>query len=146
MQESTAIKTTHYLTQNEIDQLLEKVEYIIMAAPSPDTFSETPIHFTIFLNTTQELPNDIKDAVLEKFLSENNIKNPIHIMSQLSPVGFATTKQNTPMPMLLIQPQDIMSIPHKYLHVIDFLADSSSYKEVKKDSLTGWSYVYENEA
>jgi len=146
MQEAKAIKTTHYLTPKEIDTLLEKVEYILMAAPSPDTFTEAPIHFTIFLNTTQQLPEEIKDAVLEKFLTENEITNPIHIMSQLAPVGFATTKQNTPMPMLLIQPQDIMSIPHKYLHVIDFLAQSSSYEEVKKDSLTGWSYVYENEA
>ncbi len=145
MEETKAIKTTYYLTQKEIETLLEKVEYIIMAAPSPDAFYETPIHFTIFLNTTEELPKEIKDAVLSKFLAENNIKDPIHIMSQLSPVGFATTKQETPMPMLLIQPQDIMSIPHKYLHVIDFLADSNNYKEVKKDSLTGWSYVYENE-
>jgi len=146
MQETKAIKTTHYLAPNEIDQLLEKVEYIIMATPSPDVFSEAPIHFTIFLNTTQELPEGIKDAVLGKFLAENGIKNPLHVMSQLSPVGFATTEQNTPMPMLLIQPQDIMSIPHKYIHVIDFLADSDEYEEVKKDSLTGWSYIYESEA
>jgi hypothetical protein len=144
MQDAKAIKTTHYLNPKEIEQLLEKVEYIIMAAPSPEHFSTAPIHFTFFLNTHEELPNGVKEAVLDKFLEENNIKNPIHVMSQLAPVGFATTQQETPMPMLLVQPQDIHSIPHTFLHVIDFLADSDGFEEVKKNSLTGWSYVYES--
>jgi len=144
MKEAKAIKTTHYLTPQEIEKLLEKVEYIILATPSPDHFTQAPIHFTIFLNTHEELPDGIKEAVLEKFLAENGIQNPIHVMSQLAPVGFATTEQETPMPMLLIQPQDIMSIPHTMLHVIDFLADSDNFDEVKKDSLTGWSYSYED--
>ncbi len=138
-----AIKTLQYLTTEEIDELLQNVEYIIMAAPAPKEATNTPIHFTIFLNTHEELPESIKDAVLEKFLEENGIKNPTHIMSQLAPVGFATTVQSTPMPMLLIQPQDIFSIPHTKLHVIDFLADSDEFDEVKNDSLTGWSYAYE---
>ncbi|SFV56359.1 hypothetical protein MNB_SM-7-381 [hydrothermal vent metagenome] len=145
MQDAKAIKTLHYLSKEEIDKLLEKVEYIIMAAPSPDHFKDSPIHFTIFLNTQEELPEEIKDAVLEKFLNENSIQNPQHVMSQLAPVGFATTKQSSAMPMLLVQPQDIFSIPHKYLHVIDFLGDSDNFEEVKRDSLTGWSYVYEEE-
>ncbi len=143
MQNAEAIKTLHYLPVEEIDKLLENVEYIIMAAPSPDHFADAPIHFTIFLNTSEELPEEIKDAVLEKFLKENNIRNPKHVMSKLAPVGFATTKQSSPMPMLLIQPQDVYSIPHRYLHVIDFLGDSDEFEEVKRDSLTGWSYVYE---
>ncbi len=143
--EAKAIKTTKYLSVDEIEKLLENVEYIMMAAPAPDTFAEAPIHFTIFLNTTQELPEGIKEAVLGKFLAENGIKNPLHVMSKLAPVGFATTEQNTPMPMLLIQPQDIFSIPHKYLHVIDFLGDSDNFEEVKRDSLTGWSYAYEEQ-
>ncbi len=138
-----AIKTLQYLSPEEIEKLLKNVEYIIMAAPAPDHFEDTPIHFTIFLNTPEELPEDIKEAVLQKFLKENNIRNPKHVMSQLAPVGFATTKQDSPMPMLLVQPQDIYSIPHKYLHVIDFLGDSDEFEEVKRDSLSGWSYVYE---
>jgi len=142
MQKEKAIKTTKYFTQKEIQKHLENVEYIIMAAPSPNTFKDTPIHFTIFLNTNEELPSKIKEAVLDKFLEENNIKNPIHVMNQLAPVGFAQTQQATPMPMLLIQPQDINSIPHTFLHVIDFLADSENFKEVKEKSLTGWSYSY----
>jgi hypothetical protein len=144
MQKPEAIKTTHYLTPSEIEKLLKNVEYIIMAAPAPEHFSDNPIHFTIFLNTHQELPAGVKEAVLDKFLEENKIKNPIHVMSQLAPVGFATTKQETPMPMLLVQPQDINSIPHTFLHVIDFLADSDAFEEVKKDSLTGWTYSYES--
>ena len=142
-QKTEAIKTLHYLNPQEISDLLKNVEYIIMAAPAPKEFSDTPIHFTIFLNTHEELPSGVKEAVLEKFMEENGIKNPIHIMSQLAPVGFATTQQSTPMPMLLIQPQDIFSIPHTKLHVIDFLAQSDEYEEVKNDSLTGWSYAYE---
>ncbi len=143
--EAESIKTLHYLSPQEIDDLLKNVEYIIMAAPAPDHFEDAPIHFTIFLNTTQELPESVKDAVLEKFLDENGIRNPQHVMSKLAPVGFATTKQSSPMPMLLIQPQDIYSIPHKFLHVIDFLGDSDEYEEVKRDSLTGWSYTYEEQ-
>ena len=144
MKEAKAIKTTKYLTPQEIQKLLEKVEYIILATPSPDHFTQAPIHFTIFLNTHEELPEEIKEAVLQKFLEENGIQNPIHVMSQLAPVGFAITEQETPMPMLLIQPQDIQAIPHTMLHVIDFLADSNNFEEVKKDSLTGWSYSYES--
>ena len=142
-QDNQAIKTLHYLAPKEIEKLLEKVEYIIMAAPAPDHFAQTPIHFTIFLNTPEELPDHIKEAVLEKFLFEHKITNPQHVMSRLAPVGFAATKHDTPMPMLLVKPQDIHSIPHVFLHVIDFLAASEDFNEVTKEGLTGWSYVYE---
>ena len=145
MQQNQSIKTKRYLNTNEIEQLLQKVEYIIMAAPSPDTFMlDAPIHFTIFLNTKEPLPVYVKDAVFDKFLEENDIKDPIHVMAQMAPVGFAVSEQSTPMPMLLIQPQDIASIPHRYMYVFDFLANSNSFDEVKKDSLTGWTYSYED--
>jgi hypothetical protein len=144
MQEAKAIKTTKYFNTEEIKKHLSNVEYIILATPSPDHFKEAPIHFTIFLNTQEELPSGVKEAVLDKFLEENSIKNPIHVMSQLAPVGFAITQQETPMPLLLIQPQDIHSIPHTYMHVIDFLGDSDNFSEVKEKSLTGWSYSYDS--
>ncbi len=144
MLEHKAIKTTRYLDTLEIKKLLKNVEYIIMATPAPDKFaSYAPIHFTIFLNTEEELPEGVKEAVLEKFMEENGIKNPIHVMSKLSPVGFAQTQQDTPMPMLLIKMQDILSIPHKNIHVIDFLANSDNFDEVKNNALTGWTYAYE---
>ena len=142
--QAKAIKTEQYLTNDKIKKHLEKVEYIIMASPAPEHFKETPIHFTIFLNTDEQLPKDVQEAVLEKFLEENSISKPAELMSQLMPVGFAISKeQDTPMPMLLIKPEDQKSIPYAVMHVMDFLADSTAFDEAKKKSLTGWSYSYE---
>jgi len=141
--EAKAIKTDKYLTLHEIQKHLQNVEYIIMAAPAPEHFKATPIHFTIFLNTDEQLPQDIKEAVLEKFLMENKIGKPSELMSQLMPVGFAiSSAQDTPMPMLLVKPEDQRSIPHAVMHVMDFLADSDNFDEAKKRDLTGWSYAY----
>jgi len=142
--ETKAIKTDKYLTLHEIQKHLQNVEYIIMAAPAPEHFKATPIHFTIFLNTDEQLPQDIKEAVLEKFLMENKIGKPSELMSQLMPVGFAiSSAQETPMPMLLVKPEDQRSIPHVPMHVMDFLADSDDFYEAKEKNLTGWSYAYE---
>lgn len=142
MMQAKAIKTNKYLEVNEIQKHLENVEYIIMAAPAPEHFKENPIHFTIFLNTADELPTQIKELVLNKFLEENAILKPIEVMSQLMPVGFAISTQETPMPMLLVSPADQKSIPYAPMHVIDFLADSDNFYEAKDKSLTGWSYSY----
>ncbi|WP_297444022.1 hypothetical protein [Sulfurimonas sp.] len=143
--QANAIKTDKYLTKEDIQKHLKNVEYIVMAAPAPDHFKETPIHFTIFLNTDEKLPEDIKEAVLEKFLHEHKIKNPAELMSQLMPVGFAVSNEHdTPMPMLLIKPEDQKSIPYAVMHVMDFLADSDEFNEAKVDNLTGWSYAYES--
>ncbi len=142
--EAKAIKTDQYLTNEEIKEHLKNVEYIIMAAPAPEHFKDTPIHFTIFLNTNEQLPQDIQQAVLEKFLEENNIGKPAELLSQLMPVGFALSKaQETPMPMLLVKPEDQRSIPFEVMHVMDFLADSDAFDEAKEKNLTGWSYSYE---
>jgi hypothetical protein len=114
-----------------------------MAAPAPDNFKTTPIHFTIFLNTDENLPEDIQKAVLDKFLDEHKIKEPAELMSQLMPVGFAiSTNQDTPMPMLLVDPKDQRNIPYTVMFVMDFLADSDNFNEAKIKSLTGWSYSY----
>ena len=142
--QAKSIKTEKYLSPEEIQKHLQNVEYIIMAAPAPDHFKDTPIHFTIFLNTAQQIPKDIQEAILEKFRAEHGIKEPAELMSQLMPVGFAISNaQDTPMPMLLIKPEDQRSIPNVPMHVMDFLADSDNFDEAKKDSLTGWSYSYE---
>jgi len=143
--EAKAIKTEQYLNPQEIKKHLENVEYIIMAAPAPDHFKETPIHFTIFLNTDEELPQEVQEAILKKFLDENKIGKPAELMSQLMPVGFAVSSaQDTPMPMLLVKPEDQKSIPYAVMHVMDFLADSDNFDEAKIKSLTGWSYSYES--
>ncbi|MEA3373521.1 MAG: hypothetical protein U9Q62_07510 [Campylobacterota bacterium] len=142
MQKHEALETKHYFTPDEIQAKLAGVEYIIMAAPSPDHFKETPIHFTIFLNTHEALPEEIKGAVFEKFCEQYNIINTAHVMSALQAVAFAETRQETPMPMHLVKPEDQRTIPHVPLHVIDFLGDSSDFEQTKRDSLTGWSYSY----
>lgn len=143
--EAKAIKTDAYYTIDEVEKHLENVEYIVMAAPAPAQFKATPIHFTIFLNTDDKLPEDIKAAILDKFLDEHKITNPQELMSQLMPVGFSMSAQETPMPLLLVKPEDQRSIPYAIMHVMDFLADSQNYEEVKTHSLTGWTYSYNRE-
>lgn len=140
--EAKAIKTDTYFEPNEISKHLENVEYIIMAAPAPSSFKDTPIQFTIFLNTDEKLPKDVQDAILDKFLDENSINNPIETMSQLMPVGFSMSAQDTPMPLLLVKPEDQRSIPYAVMHVMDFLADSDKFIEAKVHKLTGWTYSY----
>ena len=140
--ETKAIKTTRYLNKSEIKEHLKNVEYVIMAAPSPEHFKEAPIHFTIFLNTSDNLPKDIQDAVFDKFLDENGIKNPIEVLSQIMPVGFSEGSHETLMPLLLIKKEDMVNIPSVPMFVFDFLADSENFYEAKNKSLTGWSYSY----
>jgi len=140
--EAKAIITDKYFTTQEIQKHLENVEYIIMAAPAPEKDQETPIHFTIFLNTSERFPQDVKDAILDKFMNDNGIKNPKEVLSQVMPVGFSMSQQDTPMPLLLIKRDDQASIPHVPMHVIDFLADSDNFYEAKTHKLTGWTYSY----
>jgi len=141
--EAKAIQTSKYLEVTEIQKHLENVEFIIMATSAPEKFVETPIHFTIFLNTQERLPQDIQEAVLEKFLNENKIIKPQELMSQLMPVGFGVnTGQDTPMPMLLVKQDDMRTIPHVPMFVMDFLADSENFYEAKVHKLTGWTYSY----
>ena len=143
---ANAINTDTYLESSEIQNHLENVEYIIMAASAPSNFKDTPIHFTIFLNTDEKLPTDIAEAVLDKFLDENSISKPCELMSQPMPVGFAKSDaQDTLMPLLLVKPEDQRSIPYAVMYVMDFLADSDKFDEAKNDALTGWSYSYNNE-
>ena len=137
-----AIKAEKYLSFQEIEKHLENVEYIIMAAPAPKEFKNTPIHFSIFLNTSDNLPKDIQEAVLNKFLKEQNIKKPEKLLSQLMPIGFAITSQETPMPMLLLNTQDMQNINHIPMFIMDFVADSDNFQETKEKDLTGWSYSY----
>ncbi|WP_457744409.1 hypothetical protein [Sulfurimonas sp.] len=138
------IKTDRYLSIEDIQKHLQNVEYIIMAAPAPEHFKETPIHFTIFLNTKETLPEDVKNAVLEKFLDEQKIGKPSELMSQLMPIGFAiSSAQDTPMPMLLVKKEDQRTIPFAPMYVMDFLADSDAFSQAKEKNLTGWSYSYE---
>lgn len=136
------IITDTYFEIDDIKKHLKNVEYIIMATPAPSHFKDTPIQFTIFLNTEDNFPQDVKDAILDKFVEENKMTKPIEVMSQLMPVGFSMSVQDTPMPLLLVKKEDQKSIPYAVMHVIDFLADSENFFEVKNEKLTGWSYSY----
>ncbi|MCD6191109.1 MAG: hypothetical protein J7K14_06185 [Sulfurimonas sp.] len=142
---ANAIVTDKYFDPLEISNHLKNVEYIIMAAPAPEQFKKTPIQFTIFLNTQDRLPQDVQEAVFGKFLEENGIKNPDKIMSQLMPVGFSMSQQDTAMPLLLVKKEDQTSIPNIPMHVYDFLADSDNFFEAKQEKLTGWTYSYNEE-
>lgn len=140
--EAKAIVTDTYLDPIEISKHLQNVEYIIMAEGAPEHFKETPIHFSIFLNTKEKFTQDVQDAILNKFLEEQKIVKPTELMSQLMPVGFGKSNQDTPMPLLLVRPEDQRSIPHAVMFVMDFLADSDNFHEAKINKLTGWSYSY----
>ncbi len=142
---ANAIVTDKYFDTIEITNHLKNVEYIIMAAPAPEQFKETPIQFSIFLNTSDELPREVQESVFDKFLQDNGITNPDKIMSQLMPVGFSMSQQDTAMPLLLIKQEDQKSIPHRLMHVYDFLADSDNFFEAKQEKLTGWTYSYNEE-
>lgn len=140
-----AITTDKYFDAKEIQEHLKNVEYILMASDAPKHFKDTPIHFTIFLNTDEDLPKDIQEAVLNKFLEDNSIGKPAELMSQLMPVGFSMSQQDTAMPLLLVKPEDQRSIPYAVMFVMDFLADSEKFNEAKYEALTGWTYSYTQE-
>lgn len=140
MQEMQALKVNSYLSSGEIERLLENVEYILMASPSM-MVDELPIHFTIILNTSDVIPEEVKPLVLEKFCRELTITATSHVLSNRERIAFAMTTQETPMPRHIVDDAEANSIPWTLLHIIDFLGDSTDFKEAK-DGLSGWSYSY----
>lgn len=142
MSKKRAIKAHGYLTKEEITEHLKGVEYIIMASQNPDASSKFPIHFSIFLNTHEELPFEVKDAVLDSFCKQYKIDSTHDVLSELAKVGFAKTDEDTLMPMHLFKKKDQEDIENVTLHVIDFLGTSKEFKEVQEDGQTGWSYSY----
>jgi len=138
-----ALQAENYLTTAEIKNHLEGVEYIIMAAPTTRDNPNTPIHFTIFLNTQDELPTDIQHAILDKFADQYKITNIYDVFSQLDAVAFAETNLDSIMPMHLFKDETKEELEHIMMHIIDFEADAEGFGEVKAGS-TGWSYSYDN--
>jgi len=136
-----ALQTENYLSPTEIQTHLEGVEYIIMAAPTTRDNPNTPIHFTIFLNTSDELPVDIQHAILDKFVDQYKITNIVDVFSQLDAVAFAETNLDSTMPMHLFKDEDKENLEHTMMHIIDFEGNSEDFGEVKAGS-TGWSYSY----
>lgn len=141
MHSAPSIKAEKHMSKQEIIAHLEGVEYIIMAAPNTQEMPQAPIHFTIFLNTSDAIPKDIQKQIIDKFATQYAITNIRDLFSQLDDVAFAITNQETPMPMHLYTPDEKKSLPSVKLHVIDFLADAKEFSEVKQGQ-TGWSYSY----
>lgn len=140
MQEMKALKVNSYLSAGEIKTLLENVEYILMASPSM-MMDEHPIHFTVILNTSDLIPEEVKPLVLEKFCRELGITATSHVLSNRERIAFALTTQETPMPRHIVDDAEANTIPWRLLHIIDFLGDSERFKEAK-EGLSGWSYSY----
>lgn len=136
-----ALQAENYLSPAEIETHLEGVEYIIMAAPTTRDNPNTPIHFTIFLNTSDELPVDVQHAILDKFADQYKITNIYDVFSQLDAVAFAETNLDSVMPMHLFKAEDKENLEHTMMHIIDFEGNSADFGEVKAGS-TGWSYSY----
>lgn len=141
MTEIKPLSISTYLSHNEIQALLEKVDFIIMAAPSMLSAPEPSLHFTIILNTSDVIPEPIKLQLLEKFCFDYNITNPKHVLNNRERIAFAMTSQETPMPRHLIDDAEANTIPWSLLHIIDFLGESEDFQEAK-DGLSGWSYSY----
>lgn len=139
--EAKPLKIHTYLSKSEIHDHLQNVEYIIMAAPSLLSAPKLPLHFSIFLNTSDVLPEEIKIQLLEKFCHEYGITQTSHVLSNLERIAFAHTPQETPMPRHIIDDAEANTIPWTLMHIIDFLGDSEGFKEAK-DGLSGWSYSY----
>lgn len=136
-----AIKSIRYLEHSEILQNLEGVEYIVFVEPSPSEFIDTPLHFTLFLNTSQELPSHIVKLVVDKFIKQHSIFNPQKMLASLMSVGFSVGTQQKHMPLLITKPEELSQIPHISLFVIDFVANSQMFDDVKSKGISGWSYV-----
>ncbi len=141
MFEAKPLNIKSYLSKSEINDHLKNVEYIIMAAPSMMAAPELPLHFTLFLNTQENIPEEIKPQLLEKFCQEHHITQTSHLLSNLERIAFAITAQETPMPRHIIDDAEANTIPWTLMHIIDFLGDSEEFKEAK-DGLSGWSYSY----
>ena len=137
-----SIATQKYYDIIEIKSHLKNVEYIIMAQPAPKQFNDSPIHFTIFLNTSENIPKEIQDDIFNRFLKNEGIYNPKELMMRIMPVGFSLGAQDTPMPLLIVRPEDMREIPNTPMLVMDFLADSENFIEAKTHALTGWTYSY----
>jgi hypothetical protein len=141
MFEVKPLNINSYLSATEIQKHLENVDYIIMAAPSMMAAPELPLHFTLFLNTQENIPEEIRPKLLEKFCNEHGITETSHVLSNLERIAFAMTSQETPMPRHLLDDAEANQIPWRLMHIIDFLGDSQEFQEAK-DGLSGWSYSY----
>ena len=141
MAEIKPLSINTYLSHREIQELLENVDFIVMASPSLQSEPDPSLHFTFILNTADLIPDPIKEQLLEKFCFDYNITDMKHVLNNRERIAFAMTSQETPMPRHIIDDAEANTIPWTLLHIIDFLGESKDFQEAK-DGLSGWSYSY----
>lgn len=130
------LKNKRWLDAIELRTNLDGVEYIIMVSPAEDEKSSNLTHFTLFLNTKDDLPESIAELILNKFIKDHEIKNAKKIYTGLSKIAFAITEQETPMP-IIAGDNEADSIN---MFVIEFTGTSNTYKKTA-NGYTGWSYI-----
>jgi len=137
------LKTEKWLDIVEINDNLKNVEYIVMAAPTPGTDPSLPIHFTIFLNTQDILPDEISEQVLNKFIKELKITKVHDMIHGNLPVAFSLNNQENAMPLLILDNSATESgLQTISMFVYDFEGNAKGFKECKTESKTGWTYSY----
>ncbi len=140
------LTTSKWLNLDEINKNLEGVEYIFMAAPTPQSNPRLPIHFTIYLNTTDDFTDEISNMVFNKFCKDYEIFKVNDMIKGLHKVAFSVNNQETYMPMLILDNSDIESeLTTKKMYVYDFEGNAKGFKECKTESKTGWTYSYEKD-
>ncbi len=138
------LHTEKWLNDSEIFKLLSNVEYIVMAQPNLDESSQANIHFTLFLNTAEDLPQEIISQILDKFSRENSLSMIGTVKHLVMDIYFAQTNQPTPMPYYNADnsQMDVEEAGSIKNLILDFTAKGSKGYEKIKEGLTGWSYVY----
>ena len=131
------LKNEKWLDIIEIKSALEGVSFIVMAAPTNFEGKSERVHFSLFLNTQDNLPSDIAHNVLEKFAFEHKISDIADVRNGQVETGFAQTHQEMPMPIPLEDSAETSSIP---MYLIDFTGKSDLFPQAT-EGMTGWSYV-----
>lgn len=132
------LKNERWLDIIEIQNTLEGISHIVMAAPTGYKDREDLVHFSLFLNTQDDLPADIARNVMEKFAFDNQISDIDHITHDLADIAFAVTNKETPMPIHIEEKDEGTTTTQMYL--IDFTGRSPLFEEAAK-GMTGWSYI-----
>jgi len=137
------LKTEKWLNLAEIDANLLNVEYIVSVNPTPGRDATLPIHFTIYLNTKEVLPQDIAEQVFSKFSKELEIFKVHDMIQGILPVSFSLNGQDKAMPMVILDGSDIESkLETTQMYVYDFEGNAQGFKECKTESKSGWTYSY----
>jgi hypothetical protein len=146
MKEKDILKTQKWLSVDEINDNLKGVEFILMAAPTMDNDASTPVHFTLYLNTHEVLPDEIVSPVFDKFCKDYKITKVRDMINGLLPVAFALNDRDTAMPLLFLDGRENESeLEYTHLYVFDFEGNAEGFKECKSESKTGWTYAYSSD-